>query len=63
MNTQLEKLFSEYDFSMKDRYDFMQIYSLLPSHKKVKVIESFEDIANEMNILKKELVTEQELLF
>jgi len=63
MNIQLEKLFSEHNFSKKDRYDFMQIYNLLPSHKRVKVIESFEEIVSEMNILRNELITEQELLF
>lgn len=44
MNTQLEKLFKRHDFSQKDRYDFMQIYSLLPNFKKVRVVENFEEI-------------------
>jgi len=30
MNTQLEKLFDTYDMSAKDRYDFTQVYNLLP---------------------------------
>lgn len=44
MNTQLEKLFEINDFSAKDRHDFMQIYSLLPDYKKVRVIENFDEI-------------------
>lgn len=63
MNTKLEKLFEIYDFSLKDRVDFLQIYNLLPAFKKVRVIESFEEIASKLQILKQELHTEQEILF
>jgi len=48
MNTKLEKLFEQGGFSAKDRHDFMQIYSLLPNHKKVRVVENFDEIM--MNI-------------
>jgi hypothetical protein len=44
MNTKLEKLFEIHDFSAKDKHDFMQIYSLLPSYKQVRVIEDFDSI-------------------
>lgn len=63
MNTQLEKLFALHDFSPKDRYDFLQIYSLLPDFKKSRVVDYFEDIVAELNILKQELHLEQEILF
>jgi len=49
MNTQLEKLFEKYNFSQKDRYDFLQIYALLPSYKKVKVVEHFDEITTQIH--------------
>jgi len=63
MNTQLEKLFQEYNISPQDRYDFLHIYALLPSHKKVWVIENFETIVSQLRLLQQDLLEEQELLF
>ena len=63
MNIKLEKLFEIYQFSPKDRYDFLQIYNLLPDFKKIKVIESFEEIARKLDILRADLHLEQEILF
>lgn len=63
MNIQLEKLFEKHNFSQKDRYDFQQIYNLLPSHKKVKVVERFDEINLQLNALRDNLYTEQEILF
>jgi len=63
MNIQLEKLFEKHDFSPKDRYDFLQIYELLPSHKRVKVVESFDEIHLQIKWLRQELYKEQEILF
>jgi len=63
MNTQLEKLFEKYNFSQKDRYDFLQIYALLPSYKKVKVVEHFDEITTQIHWLRKDLYEEQEILF
>ncbi len=63
MNIKLEKLFETYQFSPKDRYDFLQIYNLLPDYKKIKVIESFEEIAKKLDILRENLHLEQEILF
>lgn len=62
-NTQLEKLFAQHGFSLKDRHDFMQIFSLLPDHKKTRVVDNFEEIAMRMNVLKDELQVQQEILF
>ncbi|MCD5375120.1 hypothetical protein LR010_01550 [Candidatus Gracilibacteria bacterium] len=63
MNTKLEKLFVLNDFSVKDRHDFMQIYSLLPNYKKVRVIENFDEILKRVGDLKSEILMEQEILF
>ena len=63
MNTQLEKLFVQYWFSLKDKSDFLQIYNLLPDFKKVAVVENFERIAWEIQALRTDLHREQEILF
>lgn len=63
MNEKLEKLFEQYSLSPKERYEFMQIYSLLPPLKKVRALERFEIIMMELETLKKELLYEQETLF
>lgn len=52
-----------HNFSQKDRYDFLQIYNLLPSHKKVKVVEHFDTIVAQLDILRNDLYREQEILF
>lgn len=62
MNEKLEKLFNDYQLSDKERYEFMQIYSLLPPDKKVRALERFQVIMKELEILKKELLYEQEIL-
>ena len=62
MNEKLEKLFEQYSLSPKERYEFMQIYSLLPPLKKVRALERFELIMMELETLKKELLYEQETL-
>lgn len=63
MNIQLEKLFEIYQFSPKDRHEFLQIYTLLPDFKKIRVIESFAEIAQKLDILRSDLHLEQEILF
>lgn len=62
MNTFLEKLFQEYNFSEKDRYDFLQIYWLLPDIKKKRVVDNFHQIALQIQDLKEDLAIEQEIL-
>lgn len=62
MNTELLKLFDIYNFSLKDRRDFQQIFSLLPSHKKQHLLENFEAIAFSIQTLQSELHFEQEIL-
>jgi len=63
IHSRLEKLFESYGFSHKDRADFLNIYNLLPSHKKVRVIDNFDSIAGEIWLLRNDLVTQQEILF
>lgn len=63
MNPRLEKLFESYHFSHKDRYEFLQIYNLLPAHKKVKAIENFDQIYESMELLKVGLHQQHEILF
>lgn len=63
MNPKLKALFEQYTFSQKEIYDFMQIYNLLPDYKKVAAIENFEQIAKSINMLKKEVSSEYEILF
>ena len=62
MNTQLEKLLEKHNFSQKDRYEFLQIYSLLPANKMVMVIENFEEIVSQIDGLKQDLQEEQSIL-
>ena len=63
MDTKIQQLLEKYNFSHKDIHDFHQIYSLLPSYKRVKVVENFSEIAEEIWSLKKDLLLEQEILF
>jgi hypothetical protein len=63
MNTKLEKLFEIYQFSDKERYEFMQIYNLLPAHKKVTALENFDRIYENMQMLREDLRQQHEVLF
>lgn len=62
-NTKLEKLFTQYNFSLKDKHDFMQIFSLLPDYKKRRVVENFDEIAQKLSSLRDDLQVQQEILF
>lgn len=63
MNTRLELLFEKHNFSTKDRYDFLQIYELLPAHKRVNLVENFDEIALKINQQRTDLYQEHEILF
>lgn len=63
MNTQLEKLFDIYDFSQKDRVECRQIFTLLPTKKKIRFIEDFDSIAKVISQAQYSLHLEQEMLF
>ena len=62
MNTQLEKLFSQYNLSEKDRYEIRQIYSLLPLHKQRNLVENFEELAIKLKKIEEEIKSEKDLL-
>lgn len=63
MNPKLEKLLETRDFSIKDKYEIIQIYSLLSTDRKVKFLENFDTIVEEIWILQQEIISEQEILF
>jgi hypothetical protein len=48
MNPKLEKLLETRDFSIKDKYEIIQIYSLLSTDRKVKFLENFDTIVEEI---------------
>lgn len=63
MNSQLEKLFQTYNLSEKDKYEFRQIYDLLPAYKKVRAVENFVTIMLSVEWLREKLYVEHEILF
>ncbi len=63
MKTRLEILFDTYELSEKDRHEFLAIYTMLPSEKRIRVIENFESIMQELQEHKNDLYLEQEILF
>jgi hypothetical protein len=62
MNTQLEKLFNQYNLSQKDRYEIMQIYTLLSNTKKQNVLQNFSVLAARLHKIENDLQEERELL-
>jgi hypothetical protein len=53
----------QYNFPSKDKYEFMQIYNLLPDYKRVQTLENFDSIATKILTLKQEIAFEQEIMF
>jgi GTPase involved in cell partitioning and DNA repair len=62
MNTQLEKLFTQYSISKKDRYEIIQIYVLLPSTKQQSLLQNFPALASRLHKIEEDLREERELL-
>ena len=62
MNQKLQELFDIHKLSAKERHEFTQIYNLLSPDKKVRALERFQVIMKELEMLKKELTCEQEIL-
>lgn len=62
MNTQLEKLFSQYNLSEKDKYEIRQIYSLLPLHKQRNLVDNFDELAIKLQKIEEEIKSERDLL-
>jgi hypothetical protein len=62
MNTQLEKLFTQYNLSQKDRYEINQIYVLLPKVKQQNLLHNFAIITAKLYKIENDLQEERELL-
>jgi len=62
MNTQLEKLFTQYSLSQKDRYEINQIYVLLPKVKQQNLLQNFAVLAAKLHKIENDLREERELL-
>jgi hypothetical protein len=62
MNTQLEKLFTQYSLSQKDRYEINQIYVLLPKVKQQNLLQNFAVLAAKLHKIENDLQEERELL-
>ena len=62
MNTQLEKLFQQYNLSPKDRYEITQIYMLLSIEKQHNLLQNFWNIASKLIQIEKEIREEKEIL-
>jgi len=62
MNTQLEKLLTQYNLSQKDQYDIKQIYALLPMHKQNNLLQNFWNLASRLIKIEEEIREEREIL-
>ena len=62
MNTQLEKLFTQYNLSKKDRYEITQIYVLLPNVKQQNLLQNFAVVAAKLYKIESDIHEERELL-
>ncbi len=63
MNVILERLFKEYKISEKDKYEIRSMYNFLSSEKKQKLIDNFDKIYWDIELLKEERYIEQENTF
>jgi len=62
MNTQLQKLFDEYDISDKDCYEINQIFWIVDDEKKHKILANFELLAKKIKKIEEEIILEQSIL-
>ena len=62
MNTQLEKLLTQYNLSQKDQYEIKQIYALLPTHKQHNLLQNFWNLASRLIQIEEEIRVEREIL-
>lgn len=62
MNTRLEMLFDKHNISEKDRYEINQIFWLLPSEKKLNILNGFEKLAFKLEQINKEIDLERRIL-
>lgn len=62
MNTYLIKLFEKYNISDKNRYEILQIFSLLPNIKQINLLNNFETLALKLKKIEDEINIEKEVL-
>jgi hypothetical protein len=62
MNTQLEKLLTQYNLSQKDQYEIRQIYALLPKYKQHNLLQNFWNLASRLVQIEEEIREEREIL-
>lgn len=62
MNTQLKKLFEQYNLSQKDQYEIKQIYALLPMHKQHNLLQNFWNLASRLKQIEEDIREEREIL-
>lgn len=62
MNTQIEKLFYKYDFSLKNKYEINQFFELLPDYKKINFINNFDIFTKNIQEIEKHINIERKIL-
>jgi hypothetical protein len=62
MNTYLTRLFDKYNVSDRNKYEILQIFSLLPDDKKQNLLDNFWILAVKINRIEEELSTEKNIL-
>ncbi len=62
MNIYLEKLFTKFEISPKDKYEIRQIFSFLPVYKKKNLLDNFESLISYLKISRESMINEQEIL-
>lgn len=62
MNTQLQTLFEVYNISDKDQYEIQQIFSLLPTEKKMNFLNNFPQTAAKLKKIHEDIKIEQSIL-
>ena len=62
MHDRINRLCDEYNVTEKDRYDIVQIYSLLPVHNKRKLVDNFANFATKFAKIQSEIALEREVL-
>ncbi len=62
MNTQLTKLFIQYNLSEKNRYEINQFFTLLPLDKQRNLISNFEVLVIRLSQIESEINLERRIL-
>lgn len=62
MNTYLIKLFDKYNISERNRYEILQIYSLLPDDKKQNLINNFAGLAGNLNKIEQDVEIQRKII-